>query len=132
MYNSNIEAKAGLRWGCVPSRRGMEHGLSGTPAKYIIEGRSIMLRKEIPDPQLSTVLVYSLGNLVASSISDPRKQRSQFPAQASRRLILENNCVQLGQRSNLHSSVPLRHFSPCYPSMVTHQSLGDRVDLAYQ
>jgi len=54
----------------------MEHGLSGTPAEYIVERRSMMFRKEIPHPQLSAILVYSLGNLVASSISDPGKQGS--------------------------------------------------------
>ena len=74
--DSNIEGKAGLAGGHLPSGSGMEHGLSGTPAEYIVERGSIMFRKEIPHPQLSAILVYSLGNLVASSISDPGKQGS--------------------------------------------------------
>jgi hypothetical protein len=60
-----------------------------------------VLREVITGNRLTTVLVYSLENLVTGGVSQTREQRDKLSSDGSSGLVLEDNLVQLGGAGDL-------------------------------
>lgn len=117
----------------------MHNGLASLLAEGILKVGAIVLAQEVSRNRLTTVLVDSLKDLVASGVSQTREQGNKLPAGGCAGLVLEDDLVQLASIGNLEvcwsmdCSLGLTRdlrYSP-YTRLVAHQSLRNGVDLDY-
>lgn len=92
----------------------MHDGLSSLLSESALKVLAVVLREVVPGDGLTTILVYSLGDLVSSGVSETGEEREELLAKGSSGLVLEDDGVEL------------RHARDS--AGVAHQTLGDRVD----
>lgn len=79
----------------------MHDGLASLLAKGTLKVGTIVLREVITGHRLTTVLVYSLENLVTSGVSQTREERDKLSSDGSSGLVLEDDLVQLSGAGDL-------------------------------
>jgi hypothetical protein len=98
----------------LPASSGVQNGLAVTLAKGVVKGGGVVLGQVVTHDRLTTILVYTLQDLVSSSIAETGEEGEETSAGRSSGLVLEDDSVELGNACNL--------------ALVAHKALGDGVN----
>jgi hypothetical protein len=86
-------------------------GLSGTFAECVLESSGMVVGEVVTGERLSTILVNTLENLVAGSVTKTGEEREELLSERSGGIVLEDDGVELGDVVNLELRPSVTRFT---------------------